>query len=202
MRRRKADQKWKCQKRIATHDAYRVMMPTELLSGLECRRPGWFLDMKYQTCWDIKRLFSIIPTYRVYQLYDITSGNCTPIAGESWPKVVLSPCDYLGKIMLGLHQLTHTEYQVATALPGASLPSWQWSQNLWGPLLWAVLPAKIEASAQADRMTKALITPASRWTSDPKLYAWVRGHLMLYAIVSIDTYGTQISLLWSNQPRP
>ena len=33
-----------------------ILMPTELLtnrewllSGLECRRPGWFLDMKYQT---------------------------------------------------------------------------------------------------------------------------------------------------------
>jgi len=22
----------------------------ELLSGSQCRRPGWFLDMKYQTC--------------------------------------------------------------------------------------------------------------------------------------------------------
>ena len=25
----------------------------EVLSGSECRRPGWFLDMKYQTCFKI-----------------------------------------------------------------------------------------------------------------------------------------------------
>jgi len=25
-------------------------LPGELLSGSERRRPGWFLDMKYQTC--------------------------------------------------------------------------------------------------------------------------------------------------------
>ena len=27
----------------------RKWLPGELLNGLECRRPGWFLDMKYQT---------------------------------------------------------------------------------------------------------------------------------------------------------
>ena len=29
---------------------HREWLPGELLSGSECRRPGWFLDMKYQTC--------------------------------------------------------------------------------------------------------------------------------------------------------
>ena len=28
----------------------REWLPGELLSGSECRRPGWFLEMKYQTC--------------------------------------------------------------------------------------------------------------------------------------------------------
>jgi len=28
----------------------REWLPKELLSGSERRRPGWFLDMKYQTC--------------------------------------------------------------------------------------------------------------------------------------------------------
>ena len=28
----------------------REWLPGELLNGSECRRPGWFLDMKYQTC--------------------------------------------------------------------------------------------------------------------------------------------------------
>jgi len=28
----------------------RKWLPEELLNGLECRRHGWFLDMKYQTC--------------------------------------------------------------------------------------------------------------------------------------------------------
>jgi len=28
----------------------RERLPGELLSGLECPRPGWFLDMKYHTC--------------------------------------------------------------------------------------------------------------------------------------------------------
>ena len=28
----------------------REWLPGELLSGSECQRPGWFLDMKYQTC--------------------------------------------------------------------------------------------------------------------------------------------------------
>jgi len=28
----------------------RKWLPGELLNGLECREPGWFLDMKYQTC--------------------------------------------------------------------------------------------------------------------------------------------------------
>ena len=28
----------------------REWLPGELLSVSECRRPGWFLDMKYQTC--------------------------------------------------------------------------------------------------------------------------------------------------------
>ena len=28
----------------------REWLPGELLSGSERRRPGWFLDMKYQTC--------------------------------------------------------------------------------------------------------------------------------------------------------
>jgi len=30
--------------------ANREWLPVELLSGLECQSPGWFLDMKYQTC--------------------------------------------------------------------------------------------------------------------------------------------------------
>jgi len=34
----------------------REWLPGELLNGLECQRPGWFLDMKYQTCF---RNFSI-----------------------------------------------------------------------------------------------------------------------------------------------
>ena len=28
----------------------REWLPGELLNGWECRRPSWFLDMKYQTC--------------------------------------------------------------------------------------------------------------------------------------------------------
>ena len=28
----------------------RKWLPGELLNGLECRRPSWFLDIKYQTC--------------------------------------------------------------------------------------------------------------------------------------------------------
>ena len=28
----------------------RKWLPGELVNGLECREPGWFLDMKYQTC--------------------------------------------------------------------------------------------------------------------------------------------------------
>jgi len=32
----------------------REWLPGELLSGLERRRPGWFLDMKYQTCFGLK----------------------------------------------------------------------------------------------------------------------------------------------------
>jgi len=28
----------------------REWLPGEFLNGSECRRPGWFLDMKYQTC--------------------------------------------------------------------------------------------------------------------------------------------------------
>ena len=31
----------------------REWLPGELFSGLEHRRPSWFLDMKYQTCFDI-----------------------------------------------------------------------------------------------------------------------------------------------------
>ena len=30
--------------------ANREWLPGELLSGSEHQRPGWFLDMKYQTC--------------------------------------------------------------------------------------------------------------------------------------------------------
>ena len=50
-----ADRERKCQKRAATHDATELLtnrewLPGELLSGLECWRPGWFWDMKYQTC--------------------------------------------------------------------------------------------------------------------------------------------------------
>jgi len=32
----------------------RKWLPGELWNGLECRRPGWFLDMKYQTSTLIK----------------------------------------------------------------------------------------------------------------------------------------------------
>jgi len=50
----KADQerKWL----VAICDAYRVannrqrMAARELLSGSECQKPSWFLDMTYQTC--------------------------------------------------------------------------------------------------------------------------------------------------------
>ena len=37
---------------LNTRGAYRVANQQNLacLSGSECRRPGWFLDMKYQTC--------------------------------------------------------------------------------------------------------------------------------------------------------
>jgi len=39
-------------KQLNTHGAYRVANQQSLacLSGSERRRPGWFLDMKYQTC--------------------------------------------------------------------------------------------------------------------------------------------------------
>jgi len=38
---------------LNTRGAYRVTNQQSLacLSGSECRRPGWFLDMKYQTCY-------------------------------------------------------------------------------------------------------------------------------------------------------
>ena len=56
MRQREADRERKPQKRAVTCDAYteslsnREWLPGELLSGSECRSPGCFLDMKYQTC--------------------------------------------------------------------------------------------------------------------------------------------------------
>ena len=37
----------RCTYRVAIH---RERLPGELLSGSERPRPGWFLDMKYQTC--------------------------------------------------------------------------------------------------------------------------------------------------------
>ena len=39
-------------KQLNTRGAYRVASQQRLacLNGSECRRPGWFLDMKYQTC--------------------------------------------------------------------------------------------------------------------------------------------------------
>jgi len=39
-------------KQLNTRGAYRVANQQSLacLSGSECRRPGWFLDIKYQTC--------------------------------------------------------------------------------------------------------------------------------------------------------
>ena len=43
---------WKRQKWAATRDVYRVANQ-QLLSGSERGRPGWFLDMKYQTCSDL-----------------------------------------------------------------------------------------------------------------------------------------------------
>jgi len=46
---------------LATCDAYRVAnqqrwLPGELLSGSQRRRPGWLLDMKYQTCYNDGRI--------------------------------------------------------------------------------------------------------------------------------------------------
>jgi len=54
MRRREADRERKRQKRAASRGAYRVANQQSLacLSGSERRRPGWFLDMKYQTCFE------------------------------------------------------------------------------------------------------------------------------------------------------
>ena len=52
---------------LSTRGAYRVANQQSLayLSGSECRRPGWFLDMKYQTCFTtlyiIQRNVTVLP---------------------------------------------------------------------------------------------------------------------------------------------
>ena len=38
----------------------REWLPGELLSGMERRRSGWFLDMKYQTCHCFGRTFDLL----------------------------------------------------------------------------------------------------------------------------------------------
>ena len=40
----------------------------ELLSGSECRRPGWLLDMKYQTCLLLFMSFFIFSSRRMLEL--------------------------------------------------------------------------------------------------------------------------------------
>jgi len=75
MRRRKVDREWKRQKRAAinTRGAYRVTNQQSLacLSGSERRRPSWFLDMKYQTCYHSGGiLYSKLPTQQ-----DCSHGN-------------------------------------------------------------------------------------------------------------------------------
>ena len=52
----------------------REWLPGELLSGLECRKPSWFLDMKYQTCFDI------LHPQRVYLHFD--TGNHSSIVSQ------------------------------------------------------------------------------------------------------------------------
>ena len=37
----------------------REWLPGELLSGSECQRPGWFLDMKYQTGLALSKIISL-----------------------------------------------------------------------------------------------------------------------------------------------
>ena len=39
----------------------REWLPGELLNGSEHRRPGWFLDMKYQTCFAAIELRVVLP---------------------------------------------------------------------------------------------------------------------------------------------
>ena len=63
-----------CRRDGNTRSEQLLMVPTEsltnrqqllgeLFSGSECRRPGWFLDMKYQTCFCVVHFMSMLSVH-------------------------------------------------------------------------------------------------------------------------------------------
>jgi len=62
----------------------REWLPGELLSGSVCRRPGWFLEMKYQTC------LTITFTVHVQMLSPPLLYSRQPC--ESSPQVLVVDC--------------------------------------------------------------------------------------------------------------
>ena len=54
----------------------REWLPGELLSGSECRRPGWFLDMNYQTCFLQKVFCFLFIIYFHLQLFVVLDLLC------------------------------------------------------------------------------------------------------------------------------
>ena len=55
----------------------REWLPRELLSGSERRSPGWFLDMKYQTCYSSAVESFVHLTSLCRTLYSVTEPCCS-----------------------------------------------------------------------------------------------------------------------------
>ena len=98
MRRREADREQKCQKRAATRGAYRsltnrVWLSGELLSGSERRRPGWFLDMKCQTCLSVDPygLWSFLTQYSLQSACCSVLDRTQPHSQDAWEERKMRP---------------------------------------------------------------------------------------------------------------